>query len=273
MNIVYEHWKYIVKHLWFILPFAIVPSLFLALTIDFSAISNFFGGLFTGEPVTRFADIYRVWSLIDFQSALRTVYGVCAIFTIMVAVEFLLAFVEKHMRIGKRTTSGLLEQFKGHILPVVCTIVLAFVAYELWALVLSAMLYAVASMKSAVAVAVCSFILIIVFFMVLVYVVSMFYLWLPCMLMTGFGPYHALLYSYQLVVGVRGKLILSILMSFAPALLLFMGISFLPPFLATIFGFIVIVVLFLSFCVRMETFYFETDKLDREDLLRSYLEL
>ena len=29
----------------------------------------------------------------------------------------------------------------------------------------------------------------------------------------------------------------------------------------------------MSYCVRMETFYFETDKLDREDLLLSYREL
>jgi len=273
VNIIIEHWKYIVKHIWFVLPFAVIPSLFLALTIDFSAVAEFFGGLFTGTPVTRFADIYSVWSLIDFRSALRTVYGVCAIITIIVAMEFLLAFVEKHMRIGKRTLSGLLEQFSGHILPVLFLFLLAFAAYEVWALILSAMLYAVAAIDSAVAVALLSFLLIAIFLAVLIYVVTVFYLWLPCILMTGFGPYHALLYSYQLVVGVRGKLILSILMSFVPAMLLFLGISFLPPFLTTIFAFILIVFLFLSYCVRMETFYFETDQLDREDLLRSYLEL
>lgn len=273
LSIIYEHWKYIVKHIWFVLPFALIPSLFLALTIDYAGIAEFFGGLFTGKPVTDFSDIYSVWSLIDFDSALKIIYGVCAILTTIVAVELLLAFVEKHMRIGKRTLSGLWEQFFGHVLPVLFTILLAFAAYEIWALVLSAMLYAVAAIESAVAVALLSFLVIMIFLAVMVYVISIFYLWLPCMLMTGFGPYHALLYSYQLVVGVREKLILSILMSFVPALLLFLGISFLPTFVATIFGFIFIVVLFLSFCVRMETFYFETDKLDREDLLRSYLEL
>lgn len=272
-SIIYEHWKYIVKHIWFVLPFAIIPSLFIALTINFSAISDFFGGLFTGTHVTNFSDIYSVWSLIGFDSALKIVYGVCAIVTTVVGVELLLAFVEKHMRIGKRTLSGLVEQLSGHILPVIFIILLSFVTYEVWALILSAMLYAVASLSSAVAVALLSFFIIIVFFAIMVYVISIFYLWLPCVLMTGFGPYHALLYSYQLVVVVRGKLIVSILTSFIPALLLLLGISFLPTFVATILGFIIIVALFLSFCVRMETFYFETDQLDREDLLRSYREL
>ena len=33
-------------------------------------------------------------------------------------------------------------------------------------------------------------------------------------------------------------------------------------------GLILLMFLFLNFVVRMETLYFETDKLDREDILR-----
>lgn len=186
MSIIYEHWKYIVKHIWFVLRFAICSVAFLGADHRLCRDCRFLRRTFYGKPVTDFSDIYSVWSLIDFDSALKIIYGVCAILTTIVAVELLLAFVEKHMRIGKRTLSGLWEQFFGHVLPVLFTVLLAFAAYELWALILSAMLYAVAAIESGVAVALLSFLVIFIFLAVMVYVVSIFYLWLPCMLMTGF---------------------------------------------------------------------------------------
>lgn len=136
-----------------------------------------------------------------------------------------------------------------------------------------AMLYSIVSTGSAAAVIAVSLLVILVFLGALLYLISLIYLCLPGMQMTGLGPMQSLLYSYRLMVGVRGKLLLSLLMSFAPAGLIIWGASFLPEAASVLIGLVLFTFLFMSYCVRMETFYFETDKLDREDLLLSYREL
>lgn len=273
MQIVYEHWKYIVKHIWFILPFAVIPALFLSLSMDFSAIEAFWRGLFSGDFVTDWFEIFCAWSLFGFGSVLDIIYAVCGIVCTLVFMSIILAFVEKHMRIGKRTLSGILSQVRGVFPPVLGMMLVIFAFYEVWALVLSAMLYSIVSAGTAAAVIALSILVVLVFLGALLYLISLVYLCLPCMQMTGLGPLQSLLYSYRLMVGVRGKLLLSLLMSFAPAGLIVWGASFLPEAASVLICLVLFTFLFMSYCVRMETFYFETDKLDREDLLLSYREL
>ena len=273
MQIVYEHWKYIVKHIWFILPFAVIPALFLSLSMDFSAIEAFWRGLFSGDFVTDWFEIFCAWSLFGFGSVLDIIYAVCGIVCTLVFMSLILAFVEKHMRIGKRTLSGILSQLSGVFPPVCGMMLVIFFFYEVWALVLSAMLYSIVSVGSAGGIIALSLLVVLFFLAALLYLISLVYLCLPCMQMTGLGPFQSLLYSYRLMVGVRGKLLLSLLMSFAPAGLIVWGASFLPEAASVLICLVLFTFLFMSYCVRMETFYFETDKLDREDLLLSYREL
>lgn len=273
MRIVYEHWAYIFKNLWFILPFAVIPALFLSLSMDYGAIEAFWRGLFSGDFVTEWFDIFCAWSLFGFGSVLDIIYAVCGIVCTLVFMSLILAFVEKHMRIGKRTLSGILSQLSGVFPPVCGMMLVIFFFYEVWALVLSAMLYSIVSVGSAGGIIALSLLVVLFFLAVLLYLVSLVYLCLPCMQMTGLGPFQSLLYSYRLMVGVRGKLLLSLLMSFAPAALIVWGASFLPEAASVLICLVLFTFLFMSYCVRMETFYFETDKLDREDLLLSYREL
>ena len=273
MRTVFEHWKYIFKNLWFVLPFAVMPAVFLALSVDFSGVCVLARSFFTAELELGYTDIFRAWSFFRFDSALGAVYSVLAIVCLVVFTCLLLAFVEKHMRIGKRTMSGVLSQFRAHIWAFIGITLLFTVVYELWAAVLSAVLFAVSAIDAKALACVLFVFVSLAFMFALLFLISMFYLWLPCMLITGFGAYSALLYSYRLVMGVRWKLILSLLITYAPCFILIVGLSFGPAWLAGIIAFAVFMFAYLSFCVRMVSLYFETDKLDREDLLRSYREL
>ncbi len=273
MRIVFEHWKYIFKNLWFVLPFAVMPAVFLALSVDFDGIHELTVSFFRGEFELEFTQIFRAWSFFRFDSVLGIVYSVLAIVCLVVFTSLLLAFVEKHMRIGKRTLSGVFSQFGAHIWAFIGITLLFTVGYELWAAVLSAVLFAISAIP-AKAFACVMFVLVSMLFMgVLLFLVSIIYLWLPCMQITGFRAYSAYLYSYRLVIGVRWRLILSFLITYAPFFILLVGLSFAPVWLAGIIAFVMFLFAYLSFCVRMVSLYFETDKLDREDLLRSYREL
>ena len=270
---IFGNWKYIGKNLWYVLPFAIVPAVFLSLSLDHTAISDFMHAFFTGEPRADFLHYLRVWSFLRIDSWVGAIYSVLAIACCVIFMSLMLAFVEKHMRIGKRTISGVFSQLGNLALSTLAVTLVYFALYEAWAVVLSALLFVVAEIRvtALVYVLLCLFLAIGVY--VLLYVATFFYLWLPCRQITGFGVYDAFLYSYRLVLSVRHKLILSWLISFGVLLVAVGGLSFLPAYafhpVATLF----FAALFMGFGVRMETVYFMTDKLDREDILKSYREL
>lgn len=273
MRIVVEQWKYIFKNLWFVLPFAIVPAVFLALSVDFRGISLVTNSLFFGTLDLGFFEIFSAWTFFRVDSALGVIYSLLAIVCLVVFSALLLAFVGKHMRIGKRTLSGVIPEFVNHILSVLVFVLVFAGMVEVWALVLSAVLYMIVSIASKTAARVLFIVVSLLFIAALLYLVTVIYLWLPCKLHTGFRAYEAFLYSYRLVSGVRWKLYLSLLLSYAPCFLCLFGASFGPEWLSRLLAILLYLFGFLSFIVRMESLYFETDKLDREDLLRSYREL
>ena len=273
MRVVFEQWKYILKNLWFVLPFGVVPAFFLALCVDFAAIEKVAVELFGGNLELNFTQIFRAWSFIRVDFPLALIFSVTALIVVVFASSFLLAFVEKHMRIGKRTFSGVFSQLGNHISAFIIFALFLVVVYEIWAIALSAVLTAICTIPSKVVARIFFVLISLVFVGALIYLITVVYLWLPCKLHTGFRTYDALLYSYRLVIGVRWRLILSLIISYVPCFLILFASSFGPDILSRILSVVLFTFAYLSFCVRMETLYFETDKLDREDLLRSYREL
>lgn len=247
--------------------------IFLALVVDFKEIGAIVEGLFGGPFELEFVDIYRAWSMIRYDSALGILCNVLAVLSLIFFSTLLLLFVEKHMRIGKRTMSGIPEQLDNHLASFLLYILLTVFVYELWALVLSAMLYMICSIASKTVARILFVVVSFLFVATLIYLLTICYLWLPCKLQTGFRAYDAFLYSYRLVVGVRWRLYLSMMISYAVCFIILVASSIGPIWISRILAIILYSLCYLSYFIRMETLYFETDKLDREDILRSYREL
>lgn len=272
MRKVFDSWVYIFKNIWYVLPTAILPAVFLALSLDYTAVKSLMTGFFTGAPRLAFHEYFRAFSMVRTDSVLGGIYSILAFFSTAVCGALLLSLAEKHMRIGKRTLSGVFRGFCD-LLPFAFLALFVYTfLYELWALILSALLFAVASFSADVLVYIGFLAAVCLTSFALLYMEGIFYLWLPCRQMTGFGVYNSFLYSYRLLSGVRRSLLLSHLASFAGALLLLGGFSLLPEAVFRVVGVFVFALLFLNFAVRMVTLYFETDKLDREDILHSYRE-
>lgn len=275
MRILFSNWKYILKNLWFVLPFAILPAVFLALSLDYTAIKETTKAFFTGDPTFGFIRLFRMWSLIRVDSWVGALIGVGSVLCVSVCTALMLSLVEKHMRIGKRTLSGAFSQLGNNFFTALAVTVLYLFLYEVWAVVTAAILYAAGGIvDNLIGIYLISIAAYIVLGGVLFYCVTIFYLWLPCLQHTGFHGYEALRYSYQLMINVRGKLFISLAGGFIVACAVFAASAvLLPRLLFYAVAFVAFVFLYLSFCIRMETFYFATDKLDREDLIRSYREL
>lgn len=275
MRTIFGNWKYILKNLWFLLPFSVIPAVFFSLSLDYTCISDAVCGFFTGSPGTgapqgNFAMFLHAWSFIRFDSWLGAVYSLLAVCCAVLFMALMLAFVEKHMRLGKRTLSGIWTQCKNMLVPSLIVVLLYVLLYEVWAIVLSAVLVVAVQLKDIGAVYAVYVLAVLVFTFVLLYLTTMIYLWLPCKQMTGSGYFDSFMYSYRLMTGVRWKLVASYAVSFAAAMVVLCIGAFLPEFVFRLMAIVLFAFLFLSFSIRMESVYFETDKLDREDELHRY---
>lgn len=270
MRVVFGSWKYVFKNIWYLLPFAVIPAVFLSLTLNYSAVAHFTHNFFTGQPRMGFLEFFYTFSFLRVDSWLGGVYTVCAFFTTAVASALLLSMVEKHMRIGKRSLSGVFTQFRIVLFSGVLLTLVYLVLYETWVVLLAAVLFVISQVKVTALVYILGLIAFFLLSYALFFVVAVFYLWLPCRLMTGFGPYNAFLYSYRLMTGVRWKLLLGFAVGYAPACVALAGLSLLPALVFRIVAVLLYILILTDFLVRMEVVYFETDRLDREDELHSY---
>ncbi len=274
MGVIFGNWKYIFKNLWYVLPFAVIPAVFLAFSLDYDAIHHVTAAFYTnGLHDMEFYYLFRAFSLLRIDHAWSAVISVLMLAVSCVSFTLMLIFVEKHMRIGKRTLSGLRRQFTWLILPVACIGLFYLALYELFSVVISALLFVVCRLPASPLLYILFLLVLGVFGFFLLYAVTLLYLFLPCKQVTGFRTYDAFFYSYRLMTGVRGKLLLSLLISIAGSFVILSSVSLLPISVFIIVAFLLCALFFMSFGVRMETVYFKTDKLDREDLLKSYREL
>ena len=264
--------RYMFKNFIFVFLFALIPSYFFAMTVDTDNARVLTQELISADGGVTFAGLFTFFSPVN---AGGWPYALVCLAALAVSLPFLFGFIEKHMRIGKRSFNGAFSRLNDNIVSSFFVTLLYCAIYELWSLVTAAVLYAFGALVlNAVGVYILSLLFFIGLIYALLFVVSVFYLWLPCLQITGFRAYDALRYSYQLVSNIRGKLILAQALSLLTANIV-VGLSaiYLPALPFQIITFVVFLLLFAEFCVRMEVAYFETENLDREDLLRSYREL
>ena len=273
MRVVFGNWKYLFSNFWYVLVCGSIPAIFLALSFDYTALSFVLRSFLHGTPRVHFLDLLRALGPIRIDSFLGGLYTAFTYILSSLFAALLLSLVEKHMRIGKRTFSGMGVEMKNLLLPCFLIVLLFYAMAEAAAIILAALMFWVFSIRStAIVYLLCVLAMLVVFF-VFLYVFEAFYLWLPCMQITGFRPYHAFLYSYRLAMGVRWKLFLAHALSIIIAVAVLGGTSFLPEIVFRGIALVVCLLLYSSLFIRMETVYFETDKLDREDIIKSYKEL
>lgn len=274
MRIVFGNWKYLFKNFWYVLACGAVPAVFLALSFDYTAISDYLKDFFFHKnPRADFIELLRVCSPIRIDSLLGGIYTVFAYIVSALFASLLLSLAEKHMRIGKRTLGGVGTEMKHLMLPAFLIILLFYALGETAAILFSAVMFAISSIP-ATAFVYClgvfaAFLIVFLF----LYVFETFYLWLPCLQITGFRSYHAFLYSYRLSIGVRWQLVSAHALSVSVAVLLLGGTAFLGEIIFRVVALCLTLFLYTGMLIRMETVYFETDKLDREDVIKSYKDL
>ncbi|MBQ8295766.1 MAG: hypothetical protein IJX87_04975 [Clostridia bacterium] len=261
--------KYIWKNFFFVLPFAIIPAFFLSVSTDEKALIDVLTNCFTGKiQETTYSQIFRAISVLNFGSWQSVVFGIVGIVLIVVCVALLMAFLEKHMRIGKRTYTGLLGKLNDNFLSTCSYALIMIVGYELWCLFTAAFLFLV----SRISVDAVAYVLTVGFLLLmhalLIYAIGHVYLWLPCMQITGFRALEALHYSYQLMDPVKWPILLGQLffLLFTETLICLSALFAPAPVIFTVLTTVLYTALILIYCVRMQITYFDRDNIQRADL-------
>lgn len=265
--------KYILKNFFYILPFALLPALFLSISVAEEEVVAVLRAIVDKDFSTwTFTNLFRAISVLNFGSWESIVTGIIGVIVMVPCVALLMAFLDKHLRFGKRTFNGLWSKLNDNFISTFGYIVLFLLIYEVWALVLSALLFLVALIPSVIAVYITASIAFLSMHFVLLYAVGTIYLWLPCMQITGFPAVEALQYSHQLLSRIKWRILFGqIIALIAAEGLIVLCAWFLPDFaIFTAWTTLLFTILLLFYCVRMVIAYFDRDHIERADLRKYY---
>ena len=273
MKYTFQSTKYTLKNLIYLLPFALLPALFLSISTDEEAIFAVLKSVYQGTLYQwTFSDLFNSVSVFNFGSWEGVVFGFIGYVVIVPCVALMMAILEKHFRIGKRTFNGIWEKLNDNILSTAWYALLLAAIYELWGLLLAALLFLVSRITVTAVAIVFAAIVYLGMHVLLFFAIGTIYLWLPCMQITGFKPFEALHYSYQLITPVKWKILFS---QMAALLSVEVLIGVCVAFVRAQFAFLVWTTLLYSFlimifCVRMQMAYFDRDNIERADLTKYY---
>ena len=220
----------------------------------------------------HFYHLFSAISVLNFASWESIVYGVIGIIVLIACASILMALLEKHMRIGKRTFNGIFSKLNDNLIPTCGYALLLIVIYELWSVITAALLFFTSRATGITLAYVFTILVFLGMHVVLLWAVSIVYLWLPCMQITGFKALEALHYTNQLSAEVKWRISVGQLISLLVAET---AICLCAWFAIDRFWFVLLTtalysVLIMVFCVRMQIAYFDLDNIERADLRKYY---
>lgn len=272
MKYIGSAFRYLFKNFIFLFPFALLPSYFLAMSVDVDNLASLAESTLAVE--TNF-DFLQVFTFLSPFNAEGWPYAIVFVVMCAVFVPMLHGFIERHMRIGSRSFKGVAGRFNTNFLPTLAVLALFLAAYELWALLAAGLIYAVTILLDGIA---CYVLAVSVLFganALLAWLASAFLLWLPCMQLTGYSYLDSLNFSGQLYARRRGKLFLAVFLPLAVGVVLQFAIAAASPLEALripayVLLELVYLFLFLYYCILMYVAYFDAAGEDRMDLTKKY---
>lgn len=273
MKYIAESIKYMLKNILYILPMGILPGLVFVGAFDYAHFKLIVTNFFTGKLLElEYLDLFRAFSLLNVSTWYGTLVSIIGFFVVCFSEALLLALIEKHMRIGKRTLNGVFSKINDNILATMFVGGVGFVIYEVWVALTSLALYAILLLFTSSPVAAYIFFIgvFVLAFYLLITIAAKLVLWIPCQLITGFGIYESLTYSAHLCETKKSRLYLALALPVIVGLVI-LSVCVLggTPTLASIIFFIFLIYA-LYFGVLMEVAYFTDAEMEREDLKPAY---
>ena len=265
--------KYVFKNFFYILPFALIPAFLLSLSTDRLSVRVVLDCIFSGTLVEwTFVDLFRCISVLSFTSWQSIVFGLGGIIALVLCGALMMALMEKHMRIGKRTFNGVFARLNDNIAPTLLYIAALLAIYEFWTLITAALLFLVSRIGIAAIAYACSVFVFFGMHIVLLYLIGVIYLWLPCMQITGFRALEALIYVNRIAAPSKRRILfaqLGVLVFAEAAICVCVAITS-GFWVFTTLTTVLYAVMIMVYCVRMNIAYFDVDNIERADTAKYF---
>jgi len=108
--------KYIIKNFFYVIPFTVLPAVFLAFSLDKPAIERIAEGYFSGKPHASFPELFHAISIFNFRSVQAFIMGFIGVVCMILCGALMFAMIDKHMRIGRRTWNGVFSKLNDNLI-------------------------------------------------------------------------------------------------------------------------------------------------------------
>lgn len=256
------------KHFWKLLLLLIAPAV---------AISMFTGFDTTAKLITRFperteysfAEMFHLTSEVNWKVLIGLVV---MFFAYVVLFAVMIGAMQRHMRTGRFAMTNIGKRINENFLPVFLTLLMVFLFIFLYGLFLNITIIAWWAMtKNLVATYILTIFFMVAFFLLLMWLFTIFFLTCPNMVVTGQSLSDSVSYSIRISRSKRRQLYLAIALPLSIMMALQFGLVWIPEKVYKILHVITnaIMVLFITcyYPVLMFVSYYDINDKDREDLL------
>ncbi len=272
MKYIGNTFRYVFKNFIYLFPFALIPSYFFAAALDLRSLEAIADCIIAGGTEISYLTVFNGFTFINGGG---WAFSLVCFASMALFMPMLLAFVEKHMRIGSRSLRGLFGRINYNFLTTFFMLVIALAIYELWALLASGLVYVAMILFGGAARFAAALVVTAGMYLLLAFIFSLVWLWLPCCQITGYKFGEAVIFSGQAIGGKRGKLFLAVMLPYVAGMVFMLTVVgvcsrfdvFVPVF---IFIELIFIVLFLYFCVLMYVAYFDAAGEERADIKKRF---
>lgn len=249
-----------------LLPAIIAACALIPLVMDFTvydAIAESFRyGLLTPDFYTWF----RMFFIFNLSGVHQAIISVLAYVGFTLLLGYVHSIVDKHIRFGMKSFKSILNGINGTAISCAGGTLLFFVCHAIVCSVMAAIMSTFCLIQTPYAFIVGA-ILCFGISIVSLFVMEIFFLWFPCLEITGFRAYEALNYSYSLCHKSMGNIFVSI----ALPVLVISGITTALPFVINVYVTAIIVsallgLLVIYLAVLEYIIYVNEEGITREDL-------
>lgn len=256
------------KHFWKLMLLVLVPSVAISLFTGFDTMAKLFVN-FPERTSYRFTDLYGLTSEVNWKVLL----GLIAVFiSYNVLFAVMVGAMQRHMRTGRFAITNIFKRINENFLPVFVTLLMVFLFIFLFGFFMNITILAWWAMThNLIATYVMSILFMVLFFMLLMWLFSLFFLTCPNMVVTGQGLTDSITYSVRCRRSTQRRLFVAIALPLSIMLGMQFGLVWIPDPAYTVVHIIVNIgiMLFIAcyYPVLMFVSYYQINDKDREDLL------
>lgn len=253
------------KHFWKLVLLVTVPCIAVALFTSFSTTANFIVHFFDAD-ISTFAAVYRHTSEVDWKVLLGLLASLL-VFAMLCSI--FIGTMQRHMRTGTFAITNIGKRINEHFLPSLLTIASLFALIYIYGLSMTigvSFWWAVTSNKIATFI-MTIFSMIVMFFLVM-YIICIFSLTCPNIVVTGQGIRDSVSYSLR----ASHRRLRPLFAAFSLPVVIFMAVQFANVFIEVravtiILDSIMNIAICSYYPVLIFVAYYDINEKDREDLL------